>query len=146
MKKGRRLVWRREKQWLQQHWNKEGREMEERCREQKEIENSTVTKKLLMEKRSESWSCSYWVFSLLLISPSFTFPFWWQTGHNPSTYAYQVSGHVRGCDRTFWTEQLVTLTYITPTFTFSVINMCLVPYPDACCINLVTSTCFHHFL
>lgn len=150
MKKGRGLEWHKEKSGFRNtetRWGGRGKRDAESRRKLRAVH--LFKKMLLMEKWSKSWPCSYWFFSLLLIPPSFTFPFWRHMGHNPSVYACQVSGHVLGYDtvRIFWTEELITLIYITQTFTFSVTNMSprLFPSPDAHHINLAISTCFHPF-
>lgn len=115
MKKERGLLWHKKKCSC---WNTETRHRH-RGGEMQRTEGiwkkySCLKKCFLWKKISESWSCSYWFFSLFLISHFFIFPFLRQMQHNTSVWVHQVSSHMHGYNlvRTLWPEELITLTYI----------------------------------
>lgn len=113
-KKGRGLEWHKKKHGC---WNTEIRQggRERRGAEsRRKLKVWVVLKNVTYgKKRSKSWSCSYCFFPLL-ICHSFIFTFWRQMECSTSVWAYQVSGRMHGHDlvRTFWPEELITLTYI----------------------------------
>lgn len=91
-----------------------------------------------MEKKIQNLAQQLLFFSSCFNSSFFHLSFL-ETTHQPM-YICQISSHVQVYDmvRTFWTEELITMTYITPTsmVLVSSISPRLVPSPGAHYNNL----------